>query len=151
MAVSADVRYERLTLADLPGIEHIEAETGLGFWGRDSYKRLIEDEEYVYARVAKIEERVVGFIVVRFLDEEAEIMKIGVDPEFQRQGIGSNLIRLCFEEGRRRGCRSCFLEVRKSNLNAIKFYLDHDFEFYGYRRNYYTNPLEDAHVMRRRL
>ena len=39
------------------------------------------------------------------------------------------------------------LEVRKSNSPAINFYLGFDFKIVGDRKNYYSNPIEDAYVM----
>jgi ribosomal-protein-alanine N-acetyltransferase len=56
-----------------------------------------------------------------------------------------------YGEGIKRGCRRCFLEVRKSNQGAIDFYLRHKFIFAGTRLNYYSNPIEDAWIMERNL
>ena len=39
------------------------------------------------------------------------------------------------------------LEVRKSNDPAINFYLKFNFKIAGERKNYYSNPIEDAYVM----
>jgi ribosomal-protein-alanine N-acetyltransferase len=39
------------------------------------------------------------------------------------------------------------LEVRKSNSGAIQFYDEFHFHVIGERKNYYSNPIEDAFVM----
>ena len=51
------------------------------------------------------------------------------------------------EDSRLRKARKVMLEVRKSNAGAINFYLGFGFKIVGDRKNYYSNPLEDAHVM----
>jgi ribosomal-protein-alanine N-acetyltransferase len=50
------------------------------------------------------------------------------------------------ESGRRKA-RKVILEVRKSNNPAINFYLKFEFRIAGERKNYYSNPIEDAYVM----
>jgi len=70
---------------------------------------------------------------------------------FSRQGVGTLLLQAAFVEGLRRGCLRCFLEVRKSNEGAMRFYFGHEFRIAGERTNYYTNPLEDAWIMERYL
>ena len=61
-----------------------------------------------------------------------------------RSSAGS---RLAIDESERRHARKVVLEVRKSNNPAINFYLGFDFRIAGERRNYYSNPVEDAYVM----
>ena len=51
------------------------------------------------------------------------------------------------EESARRKARKVILEVRKSNNPAINFYLGFTFTIAGERKNYYSNPIEDAYVM----
>ena len=51
------------------------------------------------------------------------------------------------ESSRDRNATKVVLEVRKSNMAAINFYCGFDFHIVGERKNYYSNPLEDAYVM----
>jgi ribosomal-protein-alanine acetyltransferase len=97
------------------------------------------------------EESLIGFFLARSIYENLEILKLGVFPDFQRQGIGTNLMETAYTEGIRRGCNRCFLEVRKSNQSAIQFYYNHDFRIAGTRLDYYTDPVEDAWIMERAL
>ena len=94
----------------------------------------------------------VGFFLARSIYDNLEILKLGVFPEYQRQGIGTQLMETAYAEGIRRGCNRCFLEVRKSNQTAIQFYYHrHNFRIAGTRLNYYTDPVEDAWIMERAL
>jgi ribosomal-protein-alanine N-acetyltransferase len=146
----------RLTSDDLSALEKLEGETNLAFWGRENYRRFLEEfPEYFGCKVVVLGERgrkqMAGFVLARSLFENLEILKIGVFPEFQRQGIGTTLMHASYAEGIKRGCRRCFLEVRKSNQNAIQFYYGHKFKIAGTRLNYYSDPVEDAWIMERWL
>jgi ribosomal-protein-alanine N-acetyltransferase len=96
-------------------------------------------------------QELIGFFLARAIYENLEILKIGVLPGCQRQGIGTHLIENAYAEGIRRGCNRCFLEVRKSNQIAIQFYYNHNFRIAGTRPDYYTDPVEDAWIMERAL
>ena len=56
-------------------------------------------------------------------------------------------MRSAVNESGRRNARKVLLEVRKSNNPAINFYLKFNFKITGDRKNYYSNPIEDAYVM----
>lgn len=85
------------------------------------------------------------------LDEELHILNIAVRPELQGRGFGSYLLKELLELAQRRGVRYSFLEVRKSNVRAQDLYYKHGFVANGIRREYYSDNLEDAVLMERRL
>jgi [ribosomal protein S18]-alanine N-acetyltransferase len=146
----------RLTVEDLPSLRPLEDEVNLAFWGKDNYRRFLEEfPEYFGAKavmsVNSDEETLVGFFLARSIYDNLEILKLGVSPDYQRHGIGTGLMETAYAEGIRRGCSRCFLEVRKSNQTAIQFYYNHNFRIAGTRLNYYTDPVEDAWIMERNL
>ncbi|NWG12204.1 MAG: ribosomal protein S18-alanine N-acetyltransferase [Acidobacteria bacterium] len=141
---------------DIPSLEKLEESVGLNFWGDHQYRRfLAEMPEYFGLKVTVIEyegtQNTAGFLLARAVCETLEILKVGVLPEYQNLGIGTELMKAAYAEGMRRGCRRCMLEVRKSNENAIRFYHGQKFRVAGSRQDYYTNPVEDAWVMAREL
>jgi len=145
-----------LTESDIPWLEDLEAVTHLAFWGAENYRKfLVECPEYFGSKAvlhpAAGISSLAGFILSRSLFENLEILKLGVHPDFHRRGLGTILIESAYAEGIRRGCRHCFLEVRKSNLGAILFYQRHEFRIAGTRVSYYTEPIEDAWIMQRSL
>ena len=145
-----------LTAADIPALEAVEKETRLALWGLESYRRFLEElpEYFGYKTVVADDSRgeiLAGFYLARSVFENLEILKVGVFPMYQRQGLGTQLMDSAYAEGIKRGCRRCFLEVRKSNRAAIQFYQDHKFKFAGTRINYYSDPVEDAWIMERLL
>jgi len=144
-----------LTVDDIPFLQRLEEETNLSFWGRENYRKFLEEfPEYFGCKVTvwhQEEYRLAGFLLARSLFENLEVLKVGVFPEFHRKGLGTALMEAAYAEGIRRGCRRCFLEVRKSNRPAIEFYYRHKFRIAGSRLNYYSDPVEDAWIMERKL
>jgi len=144
-----------LAAEDVSELEELERVTNLAYWGVEHYQRFLEQPEYfghkAVASPQPGQTRLVGFFLARSILENLELLKIGVYPEYQKQGIGARLLNAAFVEGIKRGCLRCFLEVRKSNRSAIQFYDDHNFKIAGERINYYTQPVEDAFIMERWL
>ena len=100
------------------------------------------------------EEAPQGFVLIRTVADEAEILTLAVAPEFRRRGIGRGLVEAAAQEASRRGARSFFLEVAEDNLTALALYESADFQAVGLRRAYYARPdapPADAMVLRRPL
>jgi len=95
-------------------------------------------------RVAVWQEEVAGFLVVRAIGDEAEILNLAVAPRFRRLGIARELLRSFLE--RFRG--TVFLEVRESNAVAQRAYEATGFKEVNRRERYYASPLEAAIVMK---
>ena len=93
-----------------------------------------------------------GFILVRHVDEEAEIMTIAVDPAARRHGIGRALLSHAMEELRNLGVAALHLEVATNNAAALSLYRTLGFVPSGKRRNYYKGTENatsvDAALMR---
>jgi ribosomal-protein-alanine acetyltransferase len=145
-----------LTADDIPLLKKLEDETRLSFWGADNYRRFLDEfPEYFGCKAIVMTDGgrrdLVGFYLARSLFENLEILKVGVYPGYQRQGIGTQLMGSAYAEGIRRGCKRCYLEVRKSNQSAIQFYQIHKFRLAGTRLDYYSDPVEDAWIMERDL
>ena len=69
---------------------------------------------------------------------------IAVFPEFRGHGVGRTLMAALIEKARENGGVFITLEVRTSNLPAIAMYRSLGFTEAGVRRNFYTEPREDA-------
>ena len=79
----------------------------------------------------------VGFIVVRYLVDEAEILTLAVESAGRRQGRGAALLRAVCEALSQLGVGRLFLEVAVDNEAAIGLYRRHGFVDQGVRRAYY--------------
>ncbi len=74
-------------------------------------------------------------------------MNVAVAPERRRQGIASALLHRLLELTKDDALRGYTLEVRTSNLSAIRLYERFGFRRKGIRRGYYTDNREDALIM----
>jgi len=78
--------------------------------------------------------------------DSADILNIGIDPDFKRHGHGTALLNHLIEELRKRHIGEIFLEVRAGNKSAIQFYKRQGFEEISVRKNYYTkNSKNQSH------
>jgi len=146
-----------MTEHDLLEVVEIEEATGLSRWGWDAYHaELVEGRGalMLVARfrdmrdeTARAEMAVCGFIAARLAGDEIHINNVAVREIYRRRGIGGALLSAILREGARRGARLALLEVRAGNLPAQALYTRYGFRAAGRRRNYYTDPAEDALVM----
>ncbi len=87
---------------------------------------------------------VAAFLIARRLSTEIEILNFAVELEWRRCGIGAALLSEALNWAQTFQATQAILEVRASNLAALRFYTSHKFEVVGRRPRYYTAPGEDA-------
>jgi len=78
--------------------------------------------------------------------ESADILNIAIDSSYQRKGFGKALIKHLIQALNKRGVNEVLLEVRQSNVSAIKFYLAQGFKEISIRKNYYTKNSNEPSV-----
>lgn len=83
--------------------------------------------------------------------DEAHITNIAVKQDYRRMGIADKLLGIMAEAAAKNGIASMLLEVRRSNSPALILYHKHGFHEVGVRKDYYSNPVEDAFIMRKEL
>lgn len=93
------------------------------------------------------QEDVRGFAGGQVIGDELHIHSLVVDENSRRQGIGRDLILSLIEESIERDCTSATLEVRVTNIAAIKLYESLGFVSEGIRPKYYADNGDDAHIM----
>src|SRR5205085_1192179 len=94
--------------------------------------------------VAEQDGAIVGFLAASNVAGESELLNMAVKDNGKRQGIGSALVQHFIAASSAAGCARVLLEVRASNAAAIRLYEKHGFRQAGIRKNYYSNPSEDA-------
>ena len=90
---------------------------------------------------------VAGYLVLSSVLDEGSIDDIAVAPPYRRHGIADALVHDAVCRARADGLSTLTLEVRASNLAAVRLYEKHGFAEVGRRRNYYEKPREDAILM----
>ena len=91
---------------------------------------------------------VVGFAVASVLPPQAELESIAVRADQQRRGIGRLLMDELVSELSAVAVSEILLEVRASNCAACNFYTSGGWRQTGTRARYYSNPEDDAILMR---
>ncbi len=137
----------RLELSDLDAIERIEKASYPTPWSRSMFtSELAKPSSHSLAAVTPAGELVGYLILSRYVDAW-HVMNVAVAPEYRRHGIASALLEQLFEITRDDARRGYTLEVRVSNVSAIRLYERFDFKPCGVRRGYYTDNREDALIM----
>ena len=97
--------------------------------------------------VAKIGEDVVGYVSFTVILDECQIINFAVSQEYRRQGIGRKIMDALLSLCKGKNVTKYFLEVRVSNLSAIKLYEGFGFHTVGTSRGHFKMPTEDALLM----
>jgi len=82
-------------------------------------KRLSKGFDYFVAVVGGV---VAGFADFRLMERKVKVMGLAVDPDFRGMGIGSALLSKICGVAAREGKSAAYLQVKRSNLPAIKLY-----------------------------
>ena len=94
-------------------------------------------------------ESMIGYGLVMLAAGEAHLLNVGIAKEWQRQGMGRKLMQHLIKVAREYQAEFMFLEVRPSNIPAIRLYEDIGFNEMAIRKNYYPahGGREDAVLM----
>jgi ribosomal-protein-alanine N-acetyltransferase len=95
-----------------------------------------------------------GFILIRVVLDEAEILTLAVRASVRRKGLGRRLVERGVVAASQAGASRLFLEVAEDNAGARALYEHADFNRIGRRKGYYAafdGSRIDALVMSRNL
>lgn len=137
---------ERLaTPADLDGVIAIEQASFNNPTTREWYEAELRRPAvcFIYG-LRTTEAPVAAFCAFWLVADQAHINNLAVRPELRRQGLASQLLEAVIAEAAHLGAAVITLEVRRSNEPALRLYTGAGFREAGVRKNYYTNPVEDA-------
>jgi len=134
--------------SDLEGILEVERESFTSPWTREMYAWELQNRGVCHIYVVRTPHcQVAGFCAFWLVFDEIHINNLALRPQFRGQGYGTALMHHVLAEARRLGARRATLEVRAGNAGALRLYERLGFYVAGTRRNYYTNPVEDALIL----
>jgi ribosomal-protein-alanine N-acetyltransferase len=121
-------------------------------WSPRAYHYELNENDSSYLWVAESStaqevKRIIGFIVLWLILDEAHIATIAVHPDYRKRGIAQELLRTALTTAIHKGAKSATLEVRANNEIAKKLYRRFRFEIVGHRPRYYRDNNEDATLM----
>jgi ribosomal-protein-alanine N-acetyltransferase len=160
MVLELNYKFRMFNPSDLEGVMRINREclpenySTLFFM--NIYKRF--PDAFI---VAEVNGELAGYIMCRIetgipsfkllgITKKGHVISIAVLPEHHRKGVAFNLIKEGLKAMVNYTAKECYLEVRESNIPAIRLYEKLGFETTRTIRNYYADG-EDAFVMAREL
>ncbi len=127
-------------------------------WNQKTLTELLEQDSiclliaYDQAKEESVSHReIVGYCLYQMTFEQAEVLRIGTDPKYQRKGIASQVLNKLHELLQLNQVESLLLEVRADNTAAIALYEQQAFNIIHKRKGYYKmphKPVVDALVMK---
>ena len=135
------------TIEDAHAIYEIEQKSFSVPWRLESVLAELEGAENKLYMVICEENHIVGYAGAWLVYDEGQITNIAILPSARGKGYGSKLTKQLIDECFSRGMHEIFLEVRISNLPALAMYRNLGFSVKGIRKEYYSEPTEDAYIM----
>jgi ribosomal-protein-alanine N-acetyltransferase len=133
---------------DLDGVLAVESESFTNPWTREMYTWELQNRAVCHIYLVRTADcPVAGFCAFWLVFDEIHINNVAIRPQFRGHGVGTTLMRHVLVEARRLGARRATLEVRASNEAARRLYERLGFYVAATRRQYYSNPVEDAMIL----
>ena len=117
---------------------------GASAWSEESVRSQLEKSDS-HSIVAVDDGMIVGYLAFEQIIDEGSVVELAVHPAYRRQGIARKMAASAFNNN---SLKEIFLEVRESNFPAIRLYESLGFTQIGVRKDYYSNPKENAVLFR---
>lgn len=139
--------------ADVPVLLELEQQCeAAAHWRRGDYEGLFAHDAPRRVAILAVADgpsgAVLGFVIARVLGPEWEIENLVVAPAARRRGWATEVLQELFRRAASDGAVELILEVRESNLAALRLYEKNGFIVEGLRPKYYQQPVEDALLLR---
>ncbi len=146
-----DIHIEKMQKKDLKQVMEIEEDAFPDPWHVSFFKRQLHPrKKHMHLYIARLAEKVIGYVVFYLSFGEAHIMNIAVAKEYRRRGVAKYLIDYAFEIIQTDGAEVVFLEVSVNNSAALHLYKQFGFEVFGQRKRYYSDG-SDAYILRKHM
>lgn len=145
----AKIRVRIAKSSDLDDIYELDMQTFAMPWSKEALSYDILENDNAFVIVAEYEGEFAGYADIWTVLDEADLNSIAVRVDFRRKGIGDAIMLAMTEMLSANGVATINLEVRVSNIPAIKLYKKYGFKECGVRPGYYLDNGEDALIMKR--
>lgn len=116
-------------------------------WSSSDFIYEIFENDFSYNFVLEKDNFIIGYVGIWIMYEQSQITTIGIDTEYQGQGLGKLLMNEMIALALEMNCETMSLEVRISNEKAIGLYESLGFKKEAVRKDYYQDNHEDAYLM----
>lgn len=140
------MKIERMNSIHINGVCKIENSCFAHPWSRTSIENELNNDTSLFF-VATENDDVIGYIGMSVVLDEGYIFNVAVDENHRCNGVGSALIDSLVTYGKKNNFSFITLEVRESNEKARSLYSKFGFIKVGERKDYYSDPKENAVLM----
>ena len=145
--------YQILSMDEqhVPQIAALEAASFSAPWDEASIHAELDNPLALWLAAEDAEQNVLGYVGSQSCFEDADILNVCVAPEARRRGIAEALMLELERRLRPKGVEKITLEVRASNVPALRLYEKLGYTQVGLRNGYYEKPREDALILQKSL
>lgn len=145
MIDNTEFTISKMTLEDFEEIKDVLTSQFDDFWNSEILRNELENENSYYL-VAKQGDTIVGFVGIKSVFDEADIMNIVTRKDFRNKGIGTAILSYIIDFAQLNNIKKLTLEVNENNLSAIHIYEKLGFTKIAERAKYYGGT-ETAIIM----
>ena len=142
-----NIEFALMSMEDIDGVMIVENLSFAVPWTREAFVGEVTRNAFATYITAKIEGKVIGYAGMWKIFDEGHITNIAVHPEYRRNRVGAGLVERLIAVAGETGIKRMTLEVRASNIAAIRLYEKYGFTAVGIRKEYYSDTREDAVIM----
>lgn len=136
----------KMTREDIPFTAEIEKECFSSPWSAEGLQSELSNPSAEFY-VLETEGTVAAYMGMHIVLDECYIANVAVKKAFRKKGFGKALVENALSVAAEKGCSFITLEVRVSNLAAVSLYEKCGFLCLGERKNFYSQPTENALIM----
>ena len=138
--------FRGFTIRDINPVLTIERLAYDSPWSQAKFADSLNNPKTL-AYLLTIDEQVLGYFVATHSPDSVDLLNICIHPEYQHQGLGTQLFDYLIQQLQTLSLNTIFIEVRASNKSTLLFYQKLGFKAIDSRKKYYSNG-EDAKILR---
>ena len=138
--------FREMLTEDLDQVMEIETDLLAMPWTKEGMFTFLTREDTMFF-VVEEKNRILGYCSMQTVLDEGDILNVAVCRDRQKEGIGYFLVNSMLMLAEAQGIHLVHLEVREGNGSARRLYQRLGFLEDGLRKNYYTDPQENAVLM----
>ena len=143
------IKTDKISEKNIPQIAKLEKLVQHNPWSEAQFISEFQKGGFI-GFVAFNNDTPIGFIVANKTFDEVELLKIGVDFEYRKKGIATNLLEMLFKVSIELKIKKIILEVSSGNYPALSLYKTSGFKKIAERKDYY-GPNNSANILIKNL
>jgi len=146
-----EVTITNMRVEHIPAVVELERKCQLSSREAEGYAKLLHESASVLLVSLSEDSKVIGAFSGWLVADEFEIDNVAVASAWRKAGVGSKLLTAALQLARQKGAVRAFLEVRSNNSAARSLYENQGFTLVGRRKNYYSQPDDDALIFSKKI